>query len=422
NVFGFVIKYPFNRQLMIKPNTRKVLILADPFWSKPFQNGLAKALFQYDVPAVQFVDSLYAATFCTGGDTALVLDIGYHTSKLEAVSYFIFAYKKYDQTKKMFLNKPIHQASAFNFSLSLLPLECNAMQCMRVIETGRDFQVESEDVEAPIARTCFVAATRTQTLAETKANNVSYEFRVKKQSAFCKIGGNVRQQACDALFDEVNRINIAHFVCDALLKLPIDCRAKLVSNILITGGCACIPGFFVRFVSELRQAFVLDKYSSLQSYELSIFFKNNNSKKNYVIICIKHVRLVKCEFPSNIRNFVGGSIYGQLTDRFNEDLFLTKEEFESESKLNEQVPDWSDPKRSLITQEQMIRKYGPSPRAQGFRKAKDLLSNPRTSLTTMSGNMSSDIASRTNEFCFFFSSLLFLSLWHKSFVNSIPLY
>merc|ERR1712176_1672941 len=151
-------------------------------------------------------------------------------------------------------------------------------------------------------------------------NSVSYEFNVKKQSAFCKITPSIRRRICEVLFDE-KRHHCVHFLCDQLLKAPIDCRAILANNVLLTGGTCQIPGFEARFIQEWKHAMTLPQYKALRP--LSHRFK-----------------LIECKFPANIRMFVGGSIYGDLTSRFVDELFLTKEQFEKENDLR--MDDWTE--------------------------------------------------------------------------------
>jgi len=155
---------------------------------------------------------------------------------------------------------------------------------------------------------------------ELNPNSVSYEFNVKKQSAFCKITPSIRRRICEVLFDD-NKTNIVHFLCEQLLKAPIDCRATLVNNILLTGGTVQIPGFEARFIQEWNRAMTMPKFKELHG--------------------LKHrFRLIPCKFPSNIRMFVGASIYGDLTSRFVDELFITKEKFEKEHK--QRMDDWTE--------------------------------------------------------------------------------
>ena len=44
------------------------------------------------ISSIQFLDSMHAPVFSTGGDTALVLDVGYHTTKIQAVLHLIFIF------------------------------------------------------------------------------------------------------------------------------------------------------------------------------------------------------------------------------------------------------------------------------------------------------------------------------------------
>ena len=51
-------------------------------------------------------------------------------------------------------------------------------------------------------------------------------------------------------------------------------------------------------------------------------------------------KLIGCKFPANIRMFVGASIYGDLTQRFVDELFITKEQFEKEH--GSRMDDWTE--------------------------------------------------------------------------------
>merc|ERR1712154_355300 len=72
---------------------------------------------------------------------------------------------------------------------------------------------------------------------------------------------------------------------------PIDCRGKMVNNVLLTGGTTQIQGFEARFIQEFHAAMDLPKYRSLKPLQ-------------------HRFRLLDCKFPANIRMFVGASIYG----------------------------------------------------------------------------------------------------------------
>ena len=72
-------------QLEIKPDKRRIIVLQSPFWCTPFQNSIAKSCFKHLCPGIQFVNALHTALFCTGKTTGVVLDVGYHTTKIQAV-------------------------------------------------------------------------------------------------------------------------------------------------------------------------------------------------------------------------------------------------------------------------------------------------------------------------------------------------
>ena len=225
---------------------------------------------------------------------------------------------------------------------------------MNVPKHFERFAVDEGQIEKAIARTCFVqplkykgkkdkksprqspkAGAKPGNVTSPDANNkddkkekdndlqpnsVSYEFNEKKQSAFCKITPSIRRRICEVLFDD-NQHNVVHFLCDQLLKAPIDCRGTLVNNILLTGGTVQIPGFEARFIQEWNRAMKMPKYKELWN--------------------LKHrFRLLPCKFPANIRMFVGASIYGELTSRFVDELFITKDKFEKDQ--NSRIDDWTE--------------------------------------------------------------------------------
>ncbi len=164
--------------------------------------------------------------------------------------------------------------------------------------------MDDEQIEAAIARTCFVQhMTPREDLAP---RSVSYEFRVKKQSAFCKITPAIRKQSCNALFSaKEGGYNIVHCLCDVLLKVPYDARVHLVYNTVLTGGASCFPGFEERFLEEWRAAMKLEKYSTLKRLSK----KNPPSLFSHHIACLtrahrtpKPFKTVTLRFPSEYSN------------------------------------------------------------------------------------------------------------------------
>ena len=89
----------------------------------------------------------------------------------------------------------------------------------------------------------------------------------------------------------------------------------------LSGGTTQIPGFEARFIQEFHAAMELPKYRTLKPLQ-------------------HRFRLLDCKFPANIRMFVGASIYGDLTSRFVDELFITKEQFEKED--GSRIDDWTE--------------------------------------------------------------------------------
>ena len=315
--FVLVVSVCFNcfifSQLEIKPDKRRIIVLQDPWWPIAFQNALCQSFFRHQCPGVQFVDSLHCAVFSTGQDTALVVDVGYHCTKIEATMFGHIIPESLSWS-------PIGFYSVMS-EFKILMRESTKLDFDK-------FRVEDEQIEKAIARTCFVQPKR---ISKDSNNNnsesanfhpksVSYEFNVRKQSAFCKIAPSIRRKSCQVLFDPERR-NVVHFICDTLLKLPIDCRGALVNNILLTGGTVSLPGFESRFIEEWKDAMKLPKYKELSNLG-------------------HRMRLIKSSFEPNTRMFVGASIYANITNRFADELFITREQFE-ELKKN-RIEDWSE--------------------------------------------------------------------------------
>ena len=76
-----------SRHLTIQPSKRRILICEDPFWPEFFPEIIAEILLlELDVPEIGFINSLILPVFTTGGTTALVIDCGYSSTKVECVS------------------------------------------------------------------------------------------------------------------------------------------------------------------------------------------------------------------------------------------------------------------------------------------------------------------------------------------------
>lgn len=261
-------------QLEIKPDKRRIIILQDPWWSTALQNALAYSFFKHGCPGLQFVDSLHSAVFSTGEDCCFVIDVGYHCTKIQATMHGHIV-----PESRAWL--PIGFYTIMS-EFKLLMKESTRLDFDR-------FRVEDEQIEKAIVRTCFVQPMSQHRSDNFNPKSVSYEFNVRKQSAFCKIAPSIRRKSCEVLFKSKNDKNIVHFMCDTLLKISIDCRAKLINNILLTGGTSQFPGFEQRFIQEFRYAInTIPKYSKLRPLS-------------------HRMRILKNDFKPNIRMFVGAT-------------------------------------------------------------------------------------------------------------------
>eukprot|EP01083_Nonionella_stella_P101835 289122_1 len=227
-------------------------------------------LTKYPFKSARALDPFQCALSATGSPHGIVIDVGYYTTKIKAVH-------------PTFVNgKSKHYHIGFNNVIM------NFKRLMR--ELGRldfeTFRVATDQLQSAITRTCFVEPMNG---FASKPNSVSYEFNVEKQSAFCKITGRIRKSAYNVLFEAMN---IATIVLNELLQCPEQWHKDLMSNILVVGGTAQIPGFMHRFKEELLYHAMNDnKYKKLRQLKLDTLL---------------------CPFPTNMRTVVGASIFGSL--------------------------------------------------------------------------------------------------------------
>merc|ERR1719336_3119428 len=153
--------------------------------------------------------------------------------------------------------------------------------CMKKITNGEldcdELGVTEEVIEACLSRICFVESKE----VTMRARDVQYELPIESGKICVNIPGKARCEPCEALFGKNEfEINIAEFICETLMKAPVDLRCRLCANILVVGGVAHIPGLEKRLGQELRSCAELTddlkKPLSLLAFQNTPFHHNSN--------------------------------------------------------------------------------------------------------------------------------------------------
>jgi hypothetical protein len=179
---------------------------------------------------------------------------------------------------------------------------------------------------------CFVSESRNEPGENQSMNSVSPAEYNTQSGKKLKISPYIREHATDVLFEPDDEdISISTQVLDCVLKVlfpsstylilkaPIDIRKELISNIMLIGGVASIPGFNKRFLYELRRKLVYDKrYLKMQKLQ-------------------GNINLVSSIFPAVHCAWTGASLIGGLSGLKGNAFEMDKNSYE----LNSCIPDWS---------------------------------------------------------------------------------
>jgi len=264
--------------LHVKLDNRKVIVSLDPFLPSFIENGIMKALYSLGANAICNVNSLTAGVFCTGGDTAYVVDLGFSGTKMQGL-----------------VGGHICMESLAHSPVGMWTIMKVFKDEMRILTREKlDFdklKIATPDIERVVCRTAFCAQ---RDWEKKNANVVGYEFQTSVGTACVNILGKVRWTCCEALWGR-NKwdINIAHLFLDKLLKCPHDVRRRLANNILLCGGICQIGGFEKRFLQEINKAIEeRPDYEELQSL-------------NFRLLELK-------KYEPNCRLWVGASVFAAL--------------------------------------------------------------------------------------------------------------
>lgn len=116
------------------------------------------------------------------------------------------------------------------------------------------------------------------------------------------VPGWVRERAAEVLFENDNdddQKSVVEAILDSLCKVQPDIRKPLISNVLLIGGTAMLPGFRTRLHQELLRV--------MRS-------PTENEKRHYASVLRLHQYLTFADenggdvFKSNVRAWIGGKL------------------------------------------------------------------------------------------------------------------
>jgi actin-related protein 10 len=126
------------------------------------------------------------------------------------------------------------------------------------------------------------------------------------------IPGHVRTLATEILFDpNYDPLHVATWKCIA--SLPVDIRRDIISNLLVIGGPAMLPGVIDRFFQEMKA--ICDP--NLQHL-------------------IPYLHIIETPFPPNRHASIGAALFQAAG--FQSSFTVDIEEF----KKSKKVPDWTN--------------------------------------------------------------------------------
>ncbi|GFZ50090.1 hypothetical protein JCM24511_07843 [Saitozyma sp. JCM 24511] len=296
------LRKAFFECLMTDPKARKVIVLENTFLPRYVKEHIAQALFDnLKVPSVAFTPSSVLALAACGRITGLVVDCGwlettvtpvYHSRPLYHLARSTpLAGRALHRRLRLLLN---HHATYYPPPASLGNLARQPVKpvppglltdqlierilaegCFvggifvpRADETDEamdvDLDAEQENAEVQARREAGRLARRYADNSGSSAKDM--RFRATPPGGSSKamgtgtlvVPGWVRERASEILFgDAVDEDeSIPGLILACVLKCPIDLRAAMLSNILVTGGTSSLPNWITRLrVSILQSLF-----------------------------------------------------------------------------------------------------------------------------------------------------------------------
>ncbi|KAK0411311.1 hypothetical protein QR680_005595 [Steinernema hermaphroditum] len=315
----------FFKYVLCSVKERRMLIVESLLTSTKKRHQIAAVLFEtptFGPPAILFAPShlLYTVPFSV--NTALVVDVGFSETVLVPVFEGVTMINNYECSPvcSRLLEKQIASLLKKHGSIEL--------------ENGEKREVTDDDInemkrhniiEDIAVRVCF--ATKLKRGRKIQEDNTDFEFAVTSRVGLGRdtiiIPGIIREGAGEVFFKPSycdDDRSVPELIIDCLLKLPIDMRRSMISNLTVVGGAARMTGFLVRLKAELTWHLQENaRYNMLQ--------KLRESMKFYV----------HREAPVELYGaWLGGSLIGSL------DIMQYRSTTRDEWMNTKTLPDWTE--------------------------------------------------------------------------------
>eukprot|EP00811_Abedinium_folium_P034466 NODE_7344_length_1588_cov_3.605065.p1 GENE.NODE_7344_length_1588_cov_3.605065~~NODE_7344_length_1588_cov_3.605065.p1 ORF type:complete len:381 (-),score=129.13 NODE_7344_length_1588_cov_3.605065:336-1478(-) len=219
--------------LQVNPSLHSVVITEPPFNPKPNRERVVEVMFEtFEVPSLNISVQGVLALLGQGRTSGLVLDSG------AGVTHTIPIFEGYGMTSS------IIRIDLAGRDLNTLLAKLLAMEniCLTTTWQQHHVQIMKETV-------CYV----TQDSTSEEAAPVTYKMPDGQQIVL----KDERWKCPEALFNPsavcgLEEPGVAEIVWRTIEKCERDTRKQLLSNIVLSGGSTCFPGFHERLTKEIK--------------------------------------------------------------------------------------------------------------------------------------------------------------------------
>ncbi|PAV78011.1 hypothetical protein WR25_00900 [Diploscapter pachys] len=312
----------FTNDLLCNSTERRVVIVESVLYPTKFRQVLLERL---RVPAILFVPGHLTATFPFNTKDALVVDCGFREtailpvldgvtvlSSLEVSS--ISGRRLEEKVEELLREHGWTESADGQKKEKLTEADCQLIRKNRILEDICCRYIFSTSSE----RSRALANEQTR-----KALNPPEPkpVRIQVKDRYLVVPGFIREMACEIVMsreqENKDESSLPLLIHRVISKLPIDCRRKMFSNILVVGGLSRIPGFLARLKEELHNI--------------------GSEKELKCSDVIKFYQLGENPFAHLFAAWTGASMYSSLQNTVSQQS-LTREKWLEARRL----PDWTD--------------------------------------------------------------------------------
>ena len=190
-------------------------------------------LERLNVPRIYFVNSSSASMLACGGDTGIVVDVGYREIRVVPVCY----------------------GAVQNFAIKYRPGGHVAIRKRIVEQIPKLKELGSDELDRFLRTVCTVRINKETESKEEEEKDATIEFETKS-GVVITVPESSRWKPCEVLFekDQDGEDFVTTFL-DAVMHCPVDVRALVVQNVIVLGGVvAAFPNMAQRMETELKRA------------------------------------------------------------------------------------------------------------------------------------------------------------------------